>query len=115
MSRGRFVPLVLLAASLALVAPALAETGPHTAAKGTIAAVEAKAVTLTLESPAEIAKAPGALRLALDDRTKVVRDGREIAVSELKPGDSVEVEYRSDAGKAVAVSISVVKRSDIKG
>lgn len=115
MSRGRSVLLVLLAASLALVAPALAETGPQSSAKGTIAAVEATAVTLTLASPSEGAKAPSALRLALNDQTKVVRDGREVPVAELKPGDSVEVEYRSDAGKAVAVSISVVKRSDMKG
>ncbi len=115
MSRGKIALPVLLAVSLALVAPALAETGPQSAAKGTIAAVEAKAVTLTLESPSDDAKAPSALRLALNDQTKVVREGREVPVAELKPGDSVEVEYRSDAGKAVAVRISVLKRSDMKG
>ena len=44
---------------------------------------------------------------AVDAKTKIKKAGKDVAVADLKPGDSVQVRYMDHEGKTVAQSISV--------
>lgn len=116
MSRRKFAVSILLVALMVAVGPALAgDMGTPGNVKGTIAAVDANAKTLTVQWAAEAGKPAGEVRLAADDQTKVTRDGQAVGLADLKQGDHVVVEFRTDGNKKVAVSISVHPAAAPKG
>lgn len=87
---------------------ALAATGGAalSTATGSVASVDAAAKTLvvSVSGPAGDAHA---MTFAVDDASKIVKDGAAISLAELKQGDKLTVTFKSSGGKNVVVNIGV--------
>ena len=97
--------LVLSAASLA-VAVAIAADAPLATASGHVASVDTSARTLVVKVVDQRGEARD-VTFALDDNSKIVKNGAAISAAGLAPGDDVTVTYRSSNGKNVVVNIGV--------
>ncbi len=102
---------LVVAAVLALLAPAVALAGDAAmkSCKGEITAVDASAKTVTVKVEAMGQNEAKEMTLAVDDNTKIVKDGQAVGLSTIQKGDHVAVNYRDAEGGAVAISIGIQK------
>jgi hypothetical protein len=100
-------------ASLAVAALAARKAKSEFVARGEVLAVSPGDRTLTLEDVADIdAKASdngmqsGVSRVfAIDDETKLIRDGEPIELADIAVGSFATVRYVMDSGRNIALSV----------
>jgi hypothetical protein len=105
----RRIALWLLVTALVASPPVVAagsDPGPVETVQGTVVSVEAQAKALTVRSESPEGS-PEEVRFEVNDETKIVRDGVSIKLQELRQGNVVVVNYRTQANSRVALSIGV--------
>ena len=108
MKRIVTLPLILLL-TLGAASVAVAGDGDQKmdveSAKGVIAGIDADVVIV------EVEKADGTttkMTFNTDDKTKVIKNGTKITLSDLSEGESVSITYMMDGDKMKAVAIGIV-------
>ena len=95
-------PRVIFDQELATLA---AEDTKVMAANGQVVSVDVQIKNLVVQVDEEGEKRD--LTFSVDQLTKIQKDGRMIALTEVKSGDKVHVSYHNAAGKSVATAIDV--------
>jgi hypothetical protein len=100
--------IIIIIAALALVAVAANEPSSVQIVQGQVASVDAAAqtVAVTVTGPGTVDRGER-VSLKVDEKTRIIKNGVPIALSELRRGDVVVVNYRTENGASVAISIGV--------
>ena len=107
----RLAPIAL--AILALT-PTLASTAPQSAPVDNVRAqivsvdVAEKMIVAKLESPTGD---PKEMTFVLDDASRVLKDGAQVSLGDLKKDDTVDVTYRAEGTKNVVVTIALESKT----
>ncbi len=115
MAQGKPAPAPAKPAATVAPAPAPAKAEkPAKAAKpekysGTVEKVDEAAKTILVKGKKD------EKTIAVDDKTKITKAGKEMPLSDLKSGMSVSVEYKKDGDKMVATSIKAAAPKAAKG
>ena len=92
-------------------APEKARAAPAAPEKAKVAKEEkfiGKVSSMNIASKTVVVKNPEAEKtFTVGDKTKISRDGKEMALVDLKQGMNVSVSYKMEAGKAMAAAIAV--------
>jgi hypothetical protein len=95
--------LMALAFVTGSVATAHAQAAAPKTAAGTVKSVSAESLVVASTEAGKEAT----WTFALDPTTRIARGGKDVAASDLKAGDSVQVLYTDAAGKSHAVAVTV--------
>jgi hypothetical protein len=74
---------------------------------GRLVSVDVKSSTVVVKPEADAASGRD-VSFSVGAKTKILKDGKPVALTDLKAGDQLTIEYESVSGKNVALAIGVV-------